>query len=146
MPHTDLPERFSWLEEIYVGRENPQVVRVESVRYNQQWVLLKLAGYGNREDAGALRGEWLLIPEDEAIPLEEDEYFLYQLIGLSVLSEEGENLGDITKVIETGANNVFEVQGTRGEILIPDTEEVVREIDLENGRVIIHILPGLLPT
>lgn len=146
MPHTDLPERFSWLEQVYVGDEDPQAIAVEGIRYHKDWILLKLAGSDSRQAAEAFRGRWLFVPEAEAIPLAEDEYFLYQLIGLAVYSEAGEHLGKISQVIETGANNVFEVQGPRGELLIPDTQEVVREINLEAGRITIHLLPGLLPT
>ncbi|MCP4423446.1 MAG: 16S rRNA processing protein RimM [Chloroflexi bacterium] len=143
-PHTDWPERFTWLESVYVGETNPQPVAVESARFHKGLVLLKLAGYDGREAAGVLRGEWLQVPEEEAVPLAEGEYYLHQLYGLAVYTDEGEHLGELAQVIETGANHVFEVQGERGEILIPDTDEVVREIDFENGRMTVHLLPGLL--
>jgi 16S rRNA processing protein RimM len=86
----------------------------------------------------------LQVPKDEAIPLEEGEYYLYQLEGLAVYTDEGEHLGELVEVLETKANNVFIVHGSRGEVLLPDTEEVVLEIDFENGRMKVHLLPGLL--
>ena len=144
MPYTELPQRFSWLETVYVGETEPKPVAVESVRFHGEVVLLKLAGYDSRETAGALRGEWLQVLESEAIPLEEGEYYLYQLEGLAVYSDAGEHLGELVQVMETGANNVFVVRGPSGEILLPDTEEVVREIDFGNGRMTVHLLPGLL--
>jgi 16S rRNA processing protein RimM len=143
--HTDLPERFSWLETIYVDINNPRPVEVEGVRFHQSWALLKLVGYDDRDAAERLRSQWLLVPEEQGIPLEEGEYYLYQVVGLGVFTEEGQRLGELVEVLETKANNVFVVRGERGEALIPDIEEVVREIDFESGRVIVHLLPGLVP-
>ena len=144
LPHTDLPERFTWLETVYLGEENPQPVGVEMARLHQNIVLLKLAGYDDRDAAESLRGELLQVPETEAIPLEEGEYFLYQLEGLAVFSDEGEHLGELTQVLETGANNVFVVSGEKGDVLLPDIEDVILDIDFENGRITVHLLPGLL--
>jgi 16S rRNA processing protein RimM len=143
--HTDLPQRFTWLESVYLGQSNPRLVAVESVRFHQDMVLLKLAGFNDRETAGILRGEWLQIPEADAIPLEEGEYYLYQLEGLDVFTDEGQLLGQLTQIIETGANNVFVVQGAVGEILLPDIDEVIKDIDFESSRMTVHLLPGLLP-
>ena len=99
-------------------------------------------------------GRPLQLPEEEAIPLEDDEYFLYRLIGLqvyslventlAVYSDESEHLGELTQILETGANNVFIVQGARGEILLPDIPDVIVEIDFENGRMLVNLLPGLV--
>jgi 16S rRNA processing protein RimM len=144
MPHTDVPERFTWLEIVYLGEKNPQPVAVETVRLHQNLVLLKLVGYDDRDAADSLRGQWLQVPMEEAIPLEEGEYYLFQLIGLAVYSDEGEHLGELTQVLETGANNVFVVSGGERDILLPDTDEVIVEIDFENGRLTAHLLPGLL--
>ena len=141
---TDLPQRFEWLKVIYVGERNPRPIAVESVRYHQEFVLLKLAGYPTRTEAEALRNELLQVPEEEAIPLEEGEYFLHQLLGLEVLTEAGQSLGRLTDILETGANNVFVVSGGGAEHLIPDIPDVVREVDVDGGRIIIRPLPGLL--
>lgn len=145
IPHTDLPERFTWLETVYVGEINPRPIKVEGARLHQNMILLKLVGVDDRNQAELLRGEWLQVPEAEALPLAEDEYYLYQLEGLIVRTETGEDLGVLVEVIETGANNVFLVRGPRGEVLLPDTAEVIQEIDFENGRIIVHLLAGLLP-
>jgi 16S rRNA processing protein RimM len=145
-PYTELPERFTWLDEIYIGEKEPYPVAVEDVRFHKNWVLLKLAGYNDRDAAASLRGQLLQVREDQAIPLQENEYFLYQLEGMAVISEDGTLLGELVRVIETGANNVFVVRGGSGELLIPDTTEVVRDIDFEKGRITVHLLPGLLST
>lgn len=145
IPHTDLPERFTWLETVFIGKTNPQPVPVESARLHNNLVLLKLAGYDDRDAVEALRGAWLLVPESEAIPLAEGEYFLFQLMGMEVLTDSGEPLGRLVEIIETGANNVFRVSGSRGDVLLPDIDEVILDIDLDNGRMTVHLLPGLLP-
>ena len=145
LPRTDLPERFTWLEEVYVGEHEPKPVAVEGVRFHKKWVLLKLAGYDYRDQIDVLRGELLQVPEEEAIPLAEGEYFLFQLRGLAVYTDEGQHLGELVNVIETGANNVFVVRGEGKEVLLPDTKEVVVDIDFKNGRLTVHLLPGLLP-
>lgn len=144
VPYTELPERFTWLDVIYVGEETPRPVAVESVRFHKNGVLLKLAGYDDRDAADLLRGEWLQVPEAEALPLEEGEYFLYQLIGLTVVSDTGDVLGPIVDVLETGANNVFVVQRDAGDLLLPDTDEIVQAIDFDAGQMTVHLLPGLL--
>lgn len=141
---TDLPERFTWLETVYVGEEDPKEVGVESVRFHKNFVLVKLAGYDTRESAVELRAQMLLVPEDEGIPLEDGEYYLYQLVGLAVYTDEGEHLGEVVEVLETKANNVFIVDGPRGEVLLPDTDEVILDIDFEDGRIEVHLLPGLI--
>ncbi len=144
IPHTDQPERFGWIEEVYVGEESPVLFEVESVRFHKGRPLVKLAGCDSREAAQELRGKFLQVPEDQAIPLEEGEYFLFQLIGLDVEMVDGERLGKLTEVIETGANNVFVVQGEAGELLIPDISEVVHEVDFQQNKVKVLPFPGLL--
>lgn len=146
--HTQLPERFNWLEEVYVGRdpedESPEPFPVESVRFHKGNALVKLSSFDSREDVEQLRGRWLLVPLAEAIPLEEDEIYFYQLEGLAVYTDQEEYLGRLTEVIETGANEVFVVDGPRGQILLPNIEEVVQQVDLEAGKMIITPLSGLL--
>lgn len=144
-PHTDNPQRFLALQRVFVGREDPQSMDVTAVRFHQNQVLLSLAGVTTRDAAEALRGAWLQVPLSEAVPLAEDEYFLYELEGLAVYADTGEHLGELVEVLETKANNVFVVRGERGEILLPDIDEVIREIDFDNGRITVHLLPGLLP-
>ncbi len=141
---TDHPERFEWLDAIYVGEKNPRRVPIVSVRYHQDVVLLKLEGYPTRTEAELLRGELLQVPESEAVPLEDDEYFLYQLIGIEVFTEQGRHLGQLTEILETGANNVFVIDNEGRQYLIPDIPDVIREVDIENRRLVIHPMPGLI--
>jgi 16S rRNA processing protein RimM len=143
-PMTDQPERFGWLESVFVGEHKPRRVGVISARRHGNFVLLKLDGYPTRTEAELLRNELLQVPEDEAIPLEEGEYFLHQLLGLEVVTESGRHLGHLTNVLETGANNVFIIDGPGGELLVPDIPDVVLEVNVAGGRIVIRPLPGLL--
>lgn len=144
---TELPERLTWLERVYLSRDPddaaPAAATVTNVRFHKGQALVTLAGTGTREQAEELRSTYLLVPIAEAIPLEDDEYYYYQLEGLAVVSDEGEQLGVIRDVLETGANQVFIVDGPSGELLLPNTEEVVLAIDLEAGQMTVHLLAGL---
>lgn len=141
---TDVPERFQWLEAVYVGEKSPRRTAIESVRFHQGVVLLRLAGYPTRDEAEMLRGELLQVPESEAVPLAEGEYYLYQLVGLEVFTEGGKRVGRLSEILETGANNVFVVDGDNGQHLLPDIPDVIKEIDIDNGKITIHLLPGLI--
>lgn len=145
---TDLPERFTWLDVVHMSRTpddpEPRPVPVEGVRFHQGYALLKLSPYDNRGDVEALRGAWLMVPGAEALPLEEGELYHYQLEGLEVYTDEDVYLGHLAEILETGANEVFVVQGPRGEVLLPNIGEVVQEVDVDGGRMIVHLLEGLL--
>ncbi len=139
---TDFPERFTKRPLLYLGKE-ARPVQVDSARFFKRFVLLKLDGYPDRSSVEGLRGELLQVPVEETVPLEEGEYYLYQMLGLRVVTDEGRELGEITEVIETGANDVYVVRGESGEILLPDTDEVILDVDMEEGKVTVHLIPGL---
>jgi 16S rRNA processing protein RimM len=145
MIHTDKPERFGWLDQVYIGDGSPTPLRVEKARLHHNLAILKLAGIDSRTQADSLRGKLVQVPIEEAIPLEEGEFFLFQLIGLRVETADGEHLGELTDILNTGANDVFVVRGSGqvGELLLPDIPDVVQEIDLESGRIVVAIPPGL---
>ncbi|GAB4575063.1 MAG: ribosome maturation factor RimM [Anaerolineae bacterium] len=148
---TDYPDRIAGLEQVYIGRDpynrtNATGFAVISTRRHRGQLLIRLEGITSREEADLYRNQYLMVALDEAVPLEEDEYYVFQIIGAEVISSEGENLGHIRDIIETGANDVFVVQGgAYGEVLIPDIPDVVLEIDVESRRVLVALPPGLLP-
>ena len=118
---------------------------IKSSRRHKRAVLLKLAGINTPEEIASYRHEYLQVPEAELAALEEGEYYRYELIGLRVVSTEGEELGEIAEVLERPANDVFVVLGPKGEALIPAVAEIVREVDIAGGVVTIEVVPGLLP-
>ena len=118
---------------------------IERVRLHQERILLKLGGYEDRNAAETLRDQTVYIAIEDAVPLEEEEYYHFQLVGMQVVTEAGEALGEIVEVLAPpGANDVFVVHGPRGEILIPAIEDAVREIDFDAMRIVIIPMPGLL--
>jgi 16S rRNA processing protein RimM len=148
---TDYPDRVQTvfaqhLRTLYVGKEH-RPFTLTGVRFHQDAMLLTFKECMTRDEADALRGALVEIALEDAIPLEEGEYYHFQLIGMQVETEEGDVLGDIVDVFTVpGANDVFVVHGSRGEILIPAIEDVVIDLDVEAGRVVIRLLPGLLDT
>ena len=143
-PLTHDARRFASLQQVTIdGREH----RVESFRDlpPSGVVLLRLSGITTPEEVRSLRGRYLRIPFEQAAPLPEGEYYHHQLEGLRVETTGAQPLGEIVEVLPLEANDVYVVRGERGEVLIPATREVVREIDLPAGRVIVEPVPGLLP-
>ncbi|MCS7040911.1 MAG: ribosome maturation factor RimM [Caldilineales bacterium] len=140
---TGYPERLSLHRVFYLGPQ-AQPYPVESIRFHQGAALIKLAGCDNRNAAETLRGLLVQIPLEDAVPLEEGEYYYFQVVGLEVFTEAGECLGRVMEVIETGANDVYVVHGPRGELLVPAIGQVVQSIELAAGRMVITPLPGML--
>jgi len=137
--------RFGLLTQVYLGDEtSPRPYALVGWRPHQKHVLLRLAGVADRNAAEALRGQWVLIPAAEALPLEPGEFYVCQIVGLEAWTAEGENLGRVADVLSTGGNDVLVIQGPRGEVLIPFTAEVVPTVDLEAGRLTVEPLEGLL--
>lgn len=141
--HTEEPDRFHQLDQVLVGEEKLKPTTVKSIRFHQKIVILKFEDCTTREQAENLRGEWLLVPIEDAIPLDDGEFFLYQLIGLDVRTIEGRDLGIVKDILQTGANDVFVVQGPDGEFLLPDIADVVLNIDLDSNLVLVQLPAGL---
>jgi len=141
---TDSPERLPQLPRVYLGRRQTPY-KVQSVRLHKGLMLLQLEGVADRDAAETLRGALVQIAVQDALPLDEGEYYEYQVVGIEVETEEGEPLGEIVEVLNLPeANDVFVVAGERGEVLLPATQEVVVDLDLEARRLVVHLLPGLL--
>jgi 16S rRNA processing protein RimM len=140
--HTDFPERFAVYETLYLGDQRTPY-GLEGHRFHQGKALLKFVGVDDRNAAEELREQWVWIAIQDAAPLQEGEIYLHQMIHLRVVTVEGEDLGEVTEIIETGANPVYVVRGSGGEILIPDTDEVILDIDLDRQRVTVQLIEGL---
>lgn len=145
---TDFPERFTRLTTVFVG-DGYVAYEVESAKVHKGRVLLHLKGCDTMEAAEELRGQVVRIPVSEAVPLPEDHYYWYQVFDLEVWTVDGEYVGRIVDILERPANDVYVVQDQRKEdqrkeVLIPAIEDVVKEIDLEKGRMVIEAVPGLL--
>jgi 16S rRNA processing protein RimM len=139
---TEYPERLVRLRTVYLGPE-VEPWTVEGVRLHQEAALFKLAGCDDRTSADTLRGALVQITLEDAVPLDEDEYYEHQIVGITVMEENGTLLGKVTEIINTGANDVFVVVGPDGELLLPAIESVILEIDLDTDRMVVHVLDGL---
>ena len=142
--HTDFPERLKPGLSVYVGSEF-RVMEIASCRAHAAGMLVRMRGIRTPEQAGLLRNQWVYVPAGDRPPLPEGEYYHHQLIGLEVLTDEGQELGSLTGIIETGANDVYIVRDETGrEVLLPAIPAVILEVDLPNRRMRVHVLDGLL--
>lgn len=132
IPLTDFPERFEELKQVYVGDEKLDIV---GMKYHKQFILLRFRQYDVREEVAKLTGKLLMIDRADVMPLEEGEYYTFDIIGLTVYDMEGSELGTVTEVLKTGSNDVY-VASKKGEakqLLIPALKAVVKEINVPEG-------------
>jgi 16S rRNA processing protein RimM len=139
---TDFPEHLSQQKTVYLG-EPPVPHPLAGVRIHRGQLIIRLADCGDRAAADAYRDQIVQIEAQSAAPLPPGLYYHHQLIGLAVYTEDGEPLGELAEVLETGANDVYVVNGPQGELLLPVIADVIRGVDLEARRLTVHLLDGL---
>jgi 16S rRNA processing protein RimM len=139
---TEFPGRLSQSERIYAG-ENRRPCRIESIRRHGGDMLLRLDGIRDRDAAEGLRGQALSVRVDDLPPLPAGRYYHHQIEGLEVFTERGEKLGTVKEILKTGANDVYVVEGERGEILLPAVRQVILEVRPEEGRMVVRLMEGL---
>ncbi|MGI8422623.1 MAG: ribosome maturation factor RimM, partial [Chloroflexota bacterium] len=137
------PERFRELKRVYVGEDHVPT-DVLHRRTAGAGAALRLSTVTNREAARALFQTFLYVPESEAIKLPKGEYFVHQIVGLTIITVDGETLGTIRDVLQTGSNDVYLVKQGKRELLIPAIKDVIKRIDLDAGTIEVALLPGLL--
>ena len=137
IPLTDFPERFSALREVMVGDELLHVAHVKPQGKN---FLMRFREYTVREEAQRLTGRLLTVARAEAVPLDEGEYYVFDIVGLTVYDEEDNELGSVENVHRTGSNDVYAVRSEDGrELLIPALRAVVQSIDVPGGRMTVRL-------
>ena len=145
-PTTDDVRRFKKLKEVILdtGKES-RILEIEQVKFFKQFAILKFKGIDTLDEVEKYRKKSLYVTRENAVRLNKDEYFIADLIGLKVLDEAGETLGELEDVIETGANDVYQIKMNDGrQLLLPAIRQCVLEVDVEAGFMKIHILDGLL--
>ncbi len=141
-PLSDNPKRFLVGESLTVAGRSWTVASFRATPGDQ--ALLGLEGLSDPASARALTGEWLYAAIDPADALPPGEYYHYQLIGLSVATDEGEALGTIREILTTGSNDVYVVDsGSGSDILLPAISQVIKHVDLESGAMLVHLIDGL---
>lgn len=141
---TDFPARFAGLRTVYLGDEaTPYRLERSRLLGDRNEVLLKLGGVDSPEAAAKLRFFMVQVPTEKAVPLPPDRYYHYQILGLAVVTTDGRALGQVAQILRTGSNDVYVVWGADGEILIPAIADVVRQVDLASGRLVVSLLEGM---
>lgn len=145
-PTTDNVRRFDDLDEVILVYKNEKLtLHVQHVKYFKNIVIVKFKEYNNINDVEMFRKCDLMVTRDNAVELEEGEYFICDIIGAEVVDEEGKLIGTLMDVMETGANFVFDIKTTDGkQVLFPSIPECIKQVDVENKRVVAHVMPGLI--
>ena len=144
-PTTDDAHRFDYLESVLLdtGKELCEL-EIQRVKYFKQFVILKFRDVDNINDIEPYKGKSLYVTRDFAVPLEENEYYIADLIDMDVFLEDGSLFGTLKDVMETGANDVYVIHTTdKKEVLVPAIKDCVKEVDVEKNKMIIHLLKGL---
>ena len=145
-PTTDDVSRFKKLKEVIMdtGRERI-TMEIEGVKFFKQYAIVKFKGYDSINDIEKYKRAKLYVTRDHAVKLQKDEYFIADLVGLDVMTDEGEPFGKMKDVLATGANDVYVVERDDGtEVLLPAIKECVQAVDMEQGQITVHIMDGLI--
>ncbi len=145
-PTTDDPNRFKDLKKLFLDTGKDLLpLEIEGVKFFKQLVILKFKGIDNINDIEKYRGRDLLIDRADAVALDEGEYFIFDLIDSVVVTEDGKELGVLTEILTTAANDVYVVKTPEAkEVLLPSIKECILNIDVENKKITVHLLNGLL--
>ena len=143
-PTTDDMNRFKKLKEVILdtGKET-QLLHIQQVRFFKNMVIVKFKEFRSINDVERLRGKSLYVTRENAVKLQKDEYFIADMIGIQVVSDEGEDLGILQDVMQTGANDVYVVEKDGEELLIPAIKDCILSVNVEEGKMEVHLLPGL---
>lgn len=128
---------------VTTGKGGEARLEVERAREHTGRLIVKFKGFDTRNDAEELRTDTVWLTREQIGTLEPGRWFIQDIVGIDVLTDEGEHLGKVAEVMSMPANDVYIVRGGDSEILLPATEEVVREVDLERGEMLVHLIEGL---
>ena len=145
-PTTDDVKRFKKGVKLILDTGKEQLnLEVEGVKFFKQFVILKFKGIDNINDIEKYKGKELFVTRENAVKLKKDEYFIADLMGLSVIDEDGKQIGILKDVMETGANDVYIVQlEDDKEVLIPAIKQCILEVNIKEGFIKVHMMEGLL--
>lgn len=145
-PTTDDLNRFTYLKDCIIDTGTKRLpVQVEGCKFFKNQAILKFKGYDSINDIEKYKNASLLVTRENAVPLEEGEFYIADIINAKVYEENGNELGILTEVMETGANDVYVVQMKNGkEVLIPAIPDCILEVDIEEPKVVVHLMKGML--
>lgn len=145
-PTTDDPDRFKKLKEVTLAAGKERLsMEIEGVKFFKQYVILKFKGYDSINDIEKYKQGKLLVTREHAVKLQKDEYFVADMIGMQVVTDEGEAFGVLKDVLATGANDVYVVSREgKADVLLPAIKECIKKIDMDRHVMEVHIMDGLL--
>ena len=145
-PFTDDITRFDDLEKVYVEtNKQKKEYEIEEVNYHKDMVMLKFKGIDRVEDAELLRNSYLKVNRQDEPELEEGTYYIVDLLGLDVYSDEGILLGKVEDIFNNGSCDIYDVKDELGkQLLLPAISDVIKEINLKEKKIVVHILKGLI--
>ena len=144
-PTTDDPARFKKLKKVLLDTGKEQLeLEIQSVKFFKQFVIVKFRGIDNINDIEKYKGKSLMVPREDAVQLEEDEYYIADLIGMEVYTDGG-RFGTLKDVMETGANEVYIIDSDEhGEVLVPAIHDCILDVDVEKQTMKIRLMDGLI--
>ena len=148
-PTTQDPERFKKLKKVTLHTQKGEEILLDvvSARFFNKFVIVKFKQFNDINEVERFRGCELTIDRKDAIKLNKGEYYCADLIGLTIVDEEGNELGTLTEILQTGANDVYEMtrkDNAEDKVYIPAIKDCIKEINVEAGKITIHVMPGLL--
>ena len=147
-PTTQDPDRFKKLKKVTLHTQKGEEILLDvvSARFFKKFVIVKFKQFGDINEVEKFRGCELTIDRKDAIKLNKGEYYCADLIGLKIIDEDGKELGTLSEILQTGANDVYEMtrSDTDEKVYIPAIKDCVKEIDVEGGKIVIHVMDGLL--
>jgi 16S rRNA processing protein RimM len=143
---TDDVKRFEMLKSVWIGENegNARIRRVCAVRINREQVSMRLDNVADADSAEKIRNLYLFVPEDEAVELREGRFFIDDILGCEVVTEEKMKVGIVSDLLSLPANDIWVISDGAREILIPAVKDIVRQVDVRNKRIVIHAPEGLL--
>ena len=144
-PTTDDPARFKQLKTVTLNdRDGSRILHIRSVKFFKQYVILGFEEFNDINQVEGLKKAVLTVSREDAVPLDEDEYYVSDLIGIRCVDDTDEEIGILKEVMPTGANDVYVIEKDGRQILVPAIKDCIREVDMESGIMHIHLLEGLI--
>lgn len=145
-PTTDDASRYKKLKHVFIDTGKEQIpMEITQVKFSKQFVIVKFKGIDTINEAEQYKSMSLLINREDAVPLGQDEYYIADMIGMQVYTEDGELFGELTDIMKTGANDVYVIQTKeQGEVLVPAIRQCVHSVDVAGNRMEIRLMEGLI--